>query len=164
MRIEEIASKRGYVVTEEGVFLNPKGLKLCSNYHQGYLTTKLKVDGKLVRLKAHRLQAFQKYGELLYNDATVTRHLNSNKEDNSWDNIVLGSHSENMFDIPKQIRIKRAIYASSFKKKYNNEDIINFHNEHKSYKRTMQQFNISSKGTLNYILNPIHSDIDEVDI
>lgn len=164
MRIEQIAAKRGYVVTEEGVLLNPKGLKIGYFNEQGYFASGLKVGGKVIRLNAHRLQAFQKYGELLYNDGIVTRHLNSNKEDNSWGNIVIGSYSENMLDIPKQIRIKKAIYASSFKKKYNNEDIINFHNEHKSYKRTMQQFNISSKGTLNYILNPIHSDIDEVDI
>ena len=130
MRIEEIVAKRGYVVTEEGVALNSKGFKVGYTNSVGYTEIKIKLDKKSVSINVHRLQAFQKYGEKLFISGTVTRHLNGNPLDNSWENIVIGSHSENMFDIPKQIRIKRAIYASSFKKKYNNEDIINFHNEH----------------------------------
>jgi hypothetical protein len=154
MKIEQIAAKRGYVVTEEGVLLNPKGLELQSVDNGGYIKTTIRLNGKAVIFFAHRLQAFQKYGELLYNESILVRHLNSNKEDNSWQNIAIGTHSDNMLDIPKQIRIKKAIHASSFLKKYKNKEIIRFHKLHKSYKKTMDQFNISSKGTLNYILNP----------
>ena len=153
MEIERILSKRGYVVTEDGTLLNPKGNKIGSKDNRGYIGSEIKVEGKGIPFFAHRLQAFQKYSNLLYEKGIVTRHLNGNKEDNSWDNIAIGTHSDNMMDIPEQIRIKKAKYAASFIKKYDYEEVINFYKSCKSYKKTMQEFNISSKGTLNYILN-----------
>ena len=152
MKIEEIAISRGYVVTEDGVFLNSKGVEIGNVDKQGYLQSSIRVNKKAVSFYAHRLQAFQKYGDKLFSNGVVTRHINGNSLDNSWNNIAIGTHSENMMDIPEQIRIKRAKYASSFLKKYNNEEIIEFHNSCRSYKKTMEKFSISSKGTLNYIL------------
>lgn len=157
MRVEQIIAKRGYMVTEEGVALNPKGFKVGYINHSGYIEIKIRIDKKSVAIPVHRLQAFQKYGEKLFINGTVTRHLNGNPLDNSWENIVIGSHSENMMDIPEQIRIKKAKHAASFLKKYNDEEVIEFHELCKSYKQTMNKFGISSKGTLNYILNkPSH--------
>jgi hypothetical protein len=49
---------------------------------------------------------------LLYEEGTVVRHLNGDPGSNAWDNIAIGM-SDNMFDIPKQIRIRRAEHASS---------------------------------------------------
>jgi hypothetical protein len=152
MKIEQIGVERGYVVTKEGTLLNPKGLKIGRINIRGYLDASIRVEGKTVKLQTHRLQAFQKYGILLYNKGFEVRHLNSDKEDNSWKNIALGTHKANMLDVPKELRVKSAIHAASFLKKYNNEEIIMFYELHKSYKVTMEKFNISSKGTLNYIL------------
>lgn len=56
-------------------------------------------------------------------------------------------------DIPKQVRIKKSLHASSFLKKYENDEVKKYYNKTKSYKKTMSKFNISSKGTLHYILN-----------
>lgn len=153
MKIEQIAFKRGYVATEEGVLLNPKGLEIGFVKNSGYNSTMIRVKGKQVNFMVHRLQAYQKYGCKLYEDDIVVRHKNNIKGDNSWGNILIGNQSQNMMDIPKQIRIKKAQHAASFNTKYNKEDIKNFHNIDKSYKKTMNRFNISSKGTLNYILN-----------
>lgn len=151
-RIEQIASKRGYVVTEDGKLLNPKSIEIGYN-DSGYIMTSIRVKGKSRSLKAHRLQAYQKYGDALYEKDVVTRHFNSDSTDNSWDNIVIGTHSDNMMDIPKQIRIKKALHATSFVRKYNKEEVKNFHKIDKSYKKTMDKFEITSKGTLHYILN-----------
>jgi hypothetical protein len=152
MRLEEIIIKRGYVVTEDGMLLNPKGARVGNIDKQGYVQSSIRIGKKVAVFYAHRLQAFQKYGDKLFVDGVVTRHINGNSLDNSWNNIVIGSHSENMMDIPEQIRIKKAKHASSFLKKYNNDEIIDFYNTCKSYKKTMDKFGISSKGTLNYIL------------
>lgn len=57
-----------------------------------------------------------------------------------------------MMDIPQNKRVEKAIYASSFLKKYDYAKIVAFYNNTKSYKRTMDEFNISSKSALRYIL------------
>lgn len=36
--------------------------------------------------------------------------------------------------------------------KYNHHDVIEYYNEVKSYKKVMQKFNISSKGTVSFII------------
>jgi len=148
---EIIAAKRGYIVTEEGVLLNPKGNEVGVIIN-GYHTLKMRFSGKSLNLKTHRLQAFQKYGSKIYEEGIVVRHKNGISEDNSWDNILIGTHSDNMMDIPEQIRIKKARYATSFIRKYNKKEVREFHKKENSYKLTMQKFGISSKGTLNYIL------------
>jgi hypothetical protein len=51
--------------------------------------------------------------ETSYEEGTVVRHLNGDPGSNAWDNIAIGTMSDNMFDIPKQIRIRRAEHASS---------------------------------------------------
>lgn len=151
-KIEQIASKRGYVVTEDGILLNPNSIEIGYN-DSGYITTSIRINGKSKHLRAHRLQAYQKYGEVLYSEGIVTRHFNSDSTDNSWDNIIIGNQSDNMMDIPKQIRIKKALHATSFVRKYDKKEVKAFHKKEKSYKKTMDEFGITSKGTLHYILN-----------
>lgn len=153
MRKEEILVERGYMVSEKGIPYNKKGRKLGSVNNQGYLSFNIRIKGKITHCPVHRLQAYQKYGNDLYNKGMVTRHLNGNKLDNSWENIAIGTHSDNMMDIPKQIRIKRAHHATKFNRKYNVEEVVKYHSVHNSYRKTMEKFNITSKGTLHNILN-----------
>lgn len=151
------AFNRGYTVSIEGTAYNKKGKKV------GYINTnidgyksyliRIRVNKKVVNVPIHRLQAFQKYGHKMFEQNIMVRHLDGNSLNNSWDNIAIGTNSDNMMDIPKQIRIKKALHASSFVKKYNKKEVQDFHSINRSYKETMKHFNISSKGTLNYILN-----------
>lgn len=154
MKTEQIASKRGYVVTEQGIFMNPAGKILKSINEKGYIYTNIRIEGKNVTIKAHRIQAFQKYGEKLYELGMMVRHFNGIPSDNSWKNILIGTHSQNMMDVPEQIRIKKALHATSFVRKYDKQKIKDFHiNTNSSYKKTMLEFGITSKGTLHFILN-----------
>lgn len=153
MKVEKIASSRGYIVTEDGKFLNPNGSEIGRYNDDGYLYSSFRVDKRCIRCYAHRLQAYQKYGDLLYQDGILTRHLNGDSRDNSWVNISIGTHSQNMMDIPEDIRVRKARYASSFVTKYNHSEVIEFYNSCRSYKDTMKKFKISSKGTLYYIIN-----------
>jgi hypothetical protein len=152
MKIEQIAFERGYRVTEKGIFLNPSKKEIGSINSNGYVYTTIRISGKNTKLKSHRLQAYQKHGDKIFEDDIVVRHVNNIKSDNSSKNIKIGTQSDNMLDIPKELRLVKSIHASSFMKKYDKNEIQNFHSINKSYKETMEKFNISSKGTLNYIL------------
>jgi len=154
-KIEFIANKKGYTISKEGVLYNPKG-KQIGYYNVGYLRACIKINKKQCNFYAHRLQAFQKYGASLYKEGIVVRHLNNNSKDNSWDNIAIGTSFDNMADMPKQVRIDKAIHASSFIKKYDYLPIKNFYAKEKSYIKTMKEFNISSRGTLFHILHSIY--------
>lgn len=144
--------KRGFVVSEEGVLYNKNGIEVGSIV-QGYHRVSIKVGGENVYVNTHRLQAFQKYGYKLFEEGILVRHFNGDSLDNSWDNILIGTNSDNQMDIPEQIRVRRALHATSFVRKYDKEEVKKFHAESRSYKKTMEKFGISSKGTLNFILN-----------
>ncbi len=151
--IEKMLIKKGYFVSETGQAYSPKGDKIGFYHTNGYEVVGVRLANKVKKVFVHRLQAYQKYGDALYSSGMEVRHVNGDRTDNSHSNILIGSHSENMQDIPEQVRIIKARYAASFLKKYNNDDVILFYNNCKSYKKTMEHFNMTSKGTLHYILN-----------
>jgi hypothetical protein len=147
------AYNKGYRVLADGSLVNKQGKVIKTKFKNvDYHTTSIRYYGKLKNLKVHRLQAYQKFYDKIFVKGMEVRHLNGNPLDNSWDNIGLGTASENQMDIKKEIRISRATYASSFLKKHNHEEISEFHKNKNSYKLTMEKFNISSKGTLFFIL------------
>lgn len=147
---EKIAIEKGYTITEEGDIVSPYGkIKGCTC--KGYKTFKIDTGGrKFINIRVHRLQAYQKYGEKIYEKGIEVRHLDNISTNNSWENIAIGTHSENMLDKPKEVRVKNAQKASL---KYDKIAIREFHQIDRSYKKTMEKFNISSKGTLSDILN-----------
>ena len=154
MRKEILAYNKGYRISEDGSIIGASGkIILGSIGSKGYLKINFRHYGKLTSCSAHRLQAFQKYGDKIYCDGVEVRHLNGDKIDNSHSNILIGSHSENMMDIPSQIRISSSLNATSFVRKHDKYKITEFYNKCNSYKKTMIEFNISSKGTLHFILN-----------
>lgn len=98
------AYKKGYYVTDTGEIIGAKGEPLkpmLSN--KNYLYFHVRVDGKKKAVYVHRLKAYQKYGDELFNSECV-RHLDGNKQNNALDNIVLGTHKENTADISEQKR------------------------------------------------------------
>lgn len=150
-----IAVEKGYKISKDGQVTGLRGdiLKGSIN-NRGYLTFGMRdYEGNCHHICFHRLQSYTKYGNLIFHKGTHSRHKNNNSLDNSWDNILIGDASMNMMDKPKEQRIAMAKYAASFLKKYDNKAIREFHKIDRSYKKTMAEFNISSKGTLNYILN-----------
>ena len=154
--LTKVFFERGYSIIDEGKVFNPKGRELkLGKTKDGYYSINLRLPKENpTRVFIHKLQAFKKFGDKVFEQAIVVRHLNGISTNNSWENIGIGSHSDNTMDIPKEVRIKRAKHAASFKKvKYNKEKVKKFHSKDNSYKKTMKEFNISSKGTLCYLLN-----------
>ena len=148
------AYKRGFRVSDCGNFISTKkGMHNQRSFKDGYPVIGVRIGKKTIKIYWHRIQAYQKYGDYLFKDGILVRHKNNCKTDCSYNNILLGNQSENMMDCPKEDRLKRSIYASSFIKKYSKDIVKEFHSKSNSYKKTMDEFNITSKGTLHYILN-----------
>jgi len=130
----QIAYERGYRVTKDGDLLNPKGKKIGSISTRGYEGTGIWIDKKQQKLYTHRLQSYQKYGNKLYEDGIVVRHLNGNSLDNSFNNIAIGTYRDNTMDIPKEIRIKSTYAAAKTSIKYNKEFVLKLREEYKVIK------------------------------
>ena len=74
--------------------------------------------------------------------------MNGDSTDNTYDNIGIGTSSDNMMDIPKE---KRIINASN--PTHDHESIIQDRKNGYSYKELMEKYGISSKGTISFIIN-----------
>lgn len=149
---ELIAVAKGYSITKDGEIISPFG-KIKGCFHNGYNTFKIRVESKKsITIRVHRLQAYQKFGNKIYEQGIEVRHLDNVSINNSWANISIGTHSENMMDKPKEMRVKNAQKANL---KYDKVAIREYHKEEKSYKKTMEKFGISGKGTLSDILNRV---------
>jgi hypothetical protein len=142
----------GYRVNELGEIINPQGEKINGFFWENRNFFNIRNAGEFLKISVSKLQAFQKYGEASFEKGIVVRHLNQNSMDNSFDNIAIGTRSDSMFDQTPEQRLARSKHASSFITKFNHDEVYAFYLECKSYKKTMEKFNIESKGSLNYII------------
>lgn len=149
------AFELGYRISYCGKILNTPyntlEQKMLSN--TGYPIFKIRLENTVRAVFWHRLQAYQKYGDELFDENLEARHLNSIKTDCSYSNILLGTHKENMQDKPCKDTLEYSLNATAKWRKHNATEVKEFYNKCKSYKQTMEKFNISSKGTLHFILN-----------
>jgi hypothetical protein len=155
MNKEQIAYEKGYRVTKDGNLLNPKGTKIGSINNHGYEKTTIRINGKGVVIKTHRLQAYQKYGDKLYEDGIVVRHLNGNSLDNSFGNILTGTQVDNLKDIPLKQRQLNALQSSHKRIKHPKELVDKLKEEYKvlkSYAKLSRKFNLSYDTTY-YLIN-----------
>lgn len=112
---EEIAKSLGYYVDKNGKAFSPRGNNVGTCGKDGYMYfCILKRNGKDKKVYIHRLQAYQKYGDEIYQDGIVVRHLNNNQKDNSWQNIDIGTKRDNMLDLPLEKRREIAINAHKY--------------------------------------------------
>jgi len=153
----KIAWLKGYRVKEDGRVFSHYGNKMSARIGpKGYRTFGVKHEGRTLTITVARLQAYQKFGEALFEEGQEVRHRNGNSTDDSYENILIGTRHENIMDRTPESRKAHAKHASSRMRRFNDkerEEIREFHRKCKSYKKTMERFNISSKGTLHYILS-----------
>jgi hypothetical protein len=150
--------RRGYRVKRDGTLVNPQGVPIHGNkpkpgtYRR--FTVNCVIDGRQLQLHldAHRLQAYQKFGDALFEPRILCRHLDGNSLNNSWDNIAIGTFSDNAMDQPPEVRHRRACHAAAALIKYDAVAVHRYHQVSKSYRKTMAKFGISSKGTLHAVL------------
>lgn len=153
---EKIAIERGYKVLMDGTCLNSRGKSVGSNETSKtnpYPFICIRLDGKKINIQIHRIQAYQKFGEEIYKEGIQVRHLDGNHRNNSFDNIEIGFQSSNMMDIPKEKRNKKSSEAHKIYSDEIVQEIKDFHKLGHSYLEIMNKFDISSKGTVSYIIN-----------
>ena len=105
------AVERGYWVTEEGILFGPKGainVKLSGKQRYPTFTTNWEY---VFEVPVHQFAAYCFYGEEAFSPALVVRHLDANTLNFSKENLVMGTHSENNLDKPKDVRVKAAKVA-----------------------------------------------------
>jgi len=158
----KIAYEKGYRVVN-GILIGPSGRsRKCRINRQGYLNFSLKTVPKSRKednVFVHRLAAYQKFGDKIFEEGIEVRHLDGNMLNNNLDNIELGTHSQNMLDVPVCKRETHSVKAAEYLRRFTDkemEEIRNFYSRCYSYYDTMNKFNISSKGTLYYILHTIY--------
>ena len=126
---------------------------------KGYKCFNIRVDRELGKraqrtIYVHRFVAYLKFGNRIFDEEIVVRHLDGNSLNNSFINIGIGSQSDNMMDVSKEKRIERALFASSHRRINNNQkekEIVEFYKSLRSYKKTMEKYNIK-KPYLHYII------------
>lgn len=158
-----LAKKKGYTCDEEGNIYGTRGIKinpLEAPDRQKFTIRTNEITGRrsTTTIPVHRFIAYCKFGDKLFQESILVRHLDGDVLNNSWDNLELGSQSENMMDRPKEARIAHAKRAASFIRKYTDEEekeIYNFYLNCKSYKKTIEKFNVSNKNMLFRIIKKL---------
>lgn len=152
-------SKIGYKVLKNGEVKGlTKILKLTVNSNGYNYFSFRDFDKKREIVLVHRLQAYQKFGESIFEEGMVVRHLDGNSLNNSWNNIAIGTNSDNQMDRSRGCRLNSSILAIRTK-----QDSIRSIEERNliyedlknniPYSQIMLKYNVSSKGTLSFMKN-----------
>ncbi len=147
------AFNKGYRVSNEGDVFAPSGTKLkLSLNRKGYYMFCARLDGAGRRLFVHHLLAYQKFGEEIFQTDCI-RHLDDVSTNNSFDNIGIGSRSDNAMDMSKKKRVMRSVNSN---KRFSDEDVLKMRelkNNGHTYLEIMEMYGITSKGTMSHIIN-----------
>ena len=105
-------------------------------------------------IRVNRLQAYQKFGDALFSCDEV-RHLDGNHKNNSWDNIAIGSKSDNELDKPKAVRVRSAKTAARTQRSLSDSEVRQLRRDRvngKTYAQLMVKYGIA-KSTVSYVVN-----------
>lgn len=160
MKIEEIAYIKGYRIHDNGEIINPKQeiIKggLFSSNRMKYKRFSIRYNEKVLKVKVHRLMAYQKYGDKIFKEGIEVRHLNGDSLDNNKDNIAIGTSVENASDKEKDVVVHTAMIASLKGSKYDRNFVESIRKDRKNgctYKELMEKYHINSKGTISFLIN-----------
>ena len=152
---------RGYRIDYDGILYNPKG-KIVKGYvnNRGYKETGFRVvilnKTHECKIVFHKVQAYVKYGVLLFNKGIQVRHLNGNPLDNAWDNIAIGSASDNCRDKTPETRMRASLIGASYLRTLTDKqvkEIFRLRERGHTYTSIMKIIGIKSKSTVSDVLN-----------
>lgn len=146
---------RGYRVVD-GRVRGPSGRVLALRLDKaGYDRFGMKVDGRTVNVMTHRLAAFQRFGESMVADGIEVRHLDGNAHNNREDNLLLGSHLENMRDRDPLARLDHAVRTARVRRRLTDDEALALRADRKAgmeYRRLATKYSVSL-GTAHYVVN-----------
>lgn len=146
---------KGYHADNKGnVFSKFKKLSLGIS-SKGYYHFSIRSNKSRIPIQVHQFVAYFKYGDKIFEENIEIRHFDGNSLNNAYDNILLGTHIENMQDIPEKQRILSAINGSKNLRRFTDEEvqlIIIDRNSGLSYSDLCEKYN-TSRSTLSYLFN-----------
>ena len=151
-----LAFRKGYRVLPDGTVQSANGniRKLTKpKCRTPYYTFNISVKpGSKYPVKVHRLQAYQKFGDAMFEPGILVRHLDENSLNNRPGNLALGTGTDNSMDRDPQARKE---HAAKGKQKYSAEFVEKLRSEHasgKSYKALEAEYGVA-RSTLSYYLS-----------
>ncbi len=111
---------------------------------RSYYTVSVSHDGQSLPVPVHRIVAFLKYGVASLAAPTI-RHLNDDPSDNAWDNIAIGTRSDNALDRPAADRILHAQKAGKAGSRHSDETWSAVRGDHAAgmgYKKLRKKYGI----------------------
>jgi hypothetical protein len=149
------AKENGYYVDKLGNVYSPVSQILSQKIWDNRYSFGLRYGGTVVRIKTHKFVAFFKFGDKIFEEGIEVRHLDSNSLNNKWENIDIGTHSENMMDMDQNKRIKKSINAATTWRRFSDEEVLLIKLDRKNgmkYVDLCEKYN-TSKSTLSYLFN-----------
>ena len=132
---------------KNGVPFSKKGTRLSFSVGtNGYYRVGVQIDGNALSVPIHRLVAYSKYGDKIFEKGIQVRHLDNNRMNNRPENISIGTRMDNIQDTPTHVRKKW------FKKKYNDNFVYFEFIKTGSYKHVTKKMGISRNG-IKYIMH-----------
>lgn len=170
-----VAMLKGYKILDDGSIISPFGNEINlylgkKGYKRFIIRFPSKIFGKNFRgcVFAHRYQAFKKFGISMFNEDLEVRHLNNDSTDNSWNNIEIGTKSQNYHDKPSEqsemILVNARNCALSSKRNSNKELWSRIYNDRHqnnlTYRNLVEKYNVSMGG-LSYHFGNGKSKVDD---
>jgi len=152
IRSEERAYEMGYRISTDGLTVTWNWQPVKYHLYKGYYRFSFGPKVRRRNINLHRLQAFHKYGRAMYAPGLVCRHLDGNSQNNHYNNIAIGTQSQNMMDRSPEARLQSAKHAAKHLVKHDHAAVYVHYKEH-GFKAAMIHFGINSKGTMSYIIN-----------
>lgn len=152
-----LAYEKGYRVIE-GRIINPKGKEINGYINQnGYkvFSVKIPLEKRVLHVPVHRFVAYRKFGDLIFSDLVV-RHKDGNPLNNLDSNILIGTDHDNHMDKTPEARLAHSLKATIVNRKFTDAQMEQIRKENRegvSYNELMLKYDISSKGTISYIIN-----------
>jgi hypothetical protein len=141
----KLAHDKGYRI-KDGKWYNPKGKEIgYINNDSPYKKFRVCQEGIRRHIGFHKLVAYQLYGEDAFKPNVVIRHLDDNSLNNEEDNIGLGTHLENIYDMSSEKRSRRSFDGRKTAKRLLEgleQIILQEHNEGISKNQISKNYNI----------------------
>ena len=107
----------------------------------------------VISVLVHRFIAYPKFGDNIFKEGIVVRHLDDNPNNNTWNNLELGTPSQNMMDKSEESRIKSSHLASLSARVYSDEEINLIRKDRASglsYKEIGDKWNITKSSARHF--------------
>ena len=157
------AYEKGYRVLEDGTVISHKGKVRKLHNIRGYYHFTIKFKQRYVTIPVHRLVAYQKFGIKIFRHKYEVRHLNGISTDNSFENIDIGTSSDNERDKSPEYLKRHTDKMNKPRRKLSEEQVksIRFDKEDgMTYKELVEKYGICRSSIFDIVHRNTYKDIE----